>query len=287
MRLVKAGASRPQTVQKPDKIEPGAAQFAPYVARQRIGGSRTAIVLYRMPGLSAAQDRLCVIHMDCYETGITRVLESEFNQEYAKYEYDVKRAAQIYLHHGNGCGLTDSAHKALSFIVTNPGAIMSEVASTTNESNDKSTAALVKEAKKQTPKTVKHAPPAKKGKDKKATNGSGKKIVPKAGPVPARPKKKEAAAPVKKGKATKATKATKAVKKGATTERQPRTTISDDSKIKLIEKNNPKHGTAAQRYALYKDGMTVAAYRKAAGEKWRTDIWWDSKQGWIKIIPAK
>lgn len=56
------------------------------------------------------------------------------------------------------------------------------------------------------------------------------------------------------------------------------------------EENNPKRGTAAKRFALYKDDMTVAKYAKALENnnmgdirQARADVNWDAKQGWIKL----
>lgn len=58
--------------------------------------------------------------------------------------------------------------------------------------------------------------------------------------------------------------------------------ISEDSVITILHKGeNPKRGTAAERYALYRTGMTVAAYIAAGGQ--RRDVLWDSKCGWIKV----
>ena len=50
-------------------------------------------------------------------------------------------------------------------------------------------------------------------------------------------------------------------------------------KIKVIAKTNPKKGTAALRYDLYEDGMTVEEYVSAGGQV--RDVCWDRKQGWI------
>jgi len=62
----------------------------------------------------------------------------------------------------------------------------------------------------------------------------------------------------------------------------PRAAFSVEDKITVVHKgDNPKRGTAADRYDLYRNGMTVAAYIAAGGQ--RRDVVWDQKQGWIKV----
>lgn len=67
--------------------------------------------------------------------------------------------------------------------------------------------------------------------------------------------------------------------------------IEDDFTIKLIHNgDNPKRGTAADRFAHYKDGMTVAHYvKKLDGDRTQAlrDLNWDAKQGWIKLVQPK
>lgn len=52
---------------------------------------------------------------------------------------------------------------------------------------------------------------------------------------------------------------------------------------------NPKRGTAAARFAHYRDGMTVAAYIAAVGERKQAlrDLAWDTKQKWVAVEGAK
>ncbi len=52
-------------------------------------------------------------------------------------------------------------------------------------------------------------------------------------------------------------------------------------KITIKSKSNPKRGTAAVRFDLYKNGMTVEAYIKAGGAI--RDVRWDVKQNFISI----
>lgn len=55
-----------------------------------------------------------------------------------------------------------------------------------------------------------------------------------------------------------------------------------DAKITVLHKgDNPKRAAAADRYDLYRSGMTVAAYVAAGGQ--RRDVVWDQKMGWIKV----
>jgi len=50
-------------------------------------------------------------------------------------------------------------------------------------------------------------------------------------------------------------------------------------KISVLVEGNPKRGTAATRYALYKNGMTVGKYIELGGQL--RDVTWDIGQGWI------
>lgn len=50
-------------------------------------------------------------------------------------------------------------------------------------------------------------------------------------------------------------------------------------KITILVEGNPKRGTAAERYNLYKNGMTVGKYIELGGQL--RDVTWDIKQGWI------
>lgn len=52
-------------------------------------------------------------------------------------------------------------------------------------------------------------------------------------------------------------------------------------KIHVLVKGNPKFGTAALRYDLYKNGMTVGEYVALGGQV--RDVCWDAKQGWIEL----
>lgn len=79
----------------------------------------------------------------------------------------------------------------------------------------------------------------------------------------------------------------------ATAPRRGRAADDGNDVIRLIEKENPKGGASKDRYALYKDNMTVNAYIKGCeglgypASKARADIRWDQKKGFIKIEAAK
>ncbi len=94
--------------------------------------------------------------------------------------------------------------------------------------------------------------------------------------APPAPAAKKAAPPAAK-------KAAPAAKKSADAEstrgRQPN--ISGDAKIKVLAAENPKRGGAAERFALYKNGMTVDEYLTAGGK--RADVNWDVKMGFIEV----
>lgn len=88
-------------------------------------------------------------------------------------------------------------------------------------------------------------------------------------------------------KKTKAPKAPKAPKpKG---ERGPRKSFAPDKHIKLLVKENPRRGAAAERFALIRDGMTVEAYGKAvvkAGSPenyGQLDLYYYVGKGWISV----
>lgn len=50
-------------------------------------------------------------------------------------------------------------------------------------------------------------------------------------------------------------------------------------KITILVEGNPKRGTAAERYNLYKNNMTVGKYIELGGQL--RDVTWDCRQGWI------
>ena len=65
-----------------------------------------------------------------------------------------------------------------------------------------------------------------------------------------------------------------------------RASFTEDAIITVVHKgDSPKRGTAADRYALYRNGMTVAAYIAAGGQ--RRDVVWDQKMGWITVAEPK
>jgi hypothetical protein len=58
-----------------------------------------------------------------------------------------------------------------------------------------------------------------------------------------------------------------------------------EGKIIILVSNNPKHGTAAQRFSLYQTGMSIADYKAAVGNARlaRADLRWDVKRKFIRI----
>lgn len=66
-----------------------------------------------------------------------------------------------------------------------------------------------------------------------------------------------------------------------------RALFTDAAVITIVHKgDNPKRGPAAERYALYRDGMTVAEYIARGGT--RRDVVWDAfHQGWIKVTGTR
>lgn len=61
--------------------------------------------------------------------------------------------------------------------------------------------------------------------------------------------------------------------------------VKETDIIRVHAVGNPKKGTAAVRYAHYKDGMTVGDYIKAVGDRKQAlrDMAWDRKQGWVSF----
>jgi hypothetical protein len=61
----------------------------------------------------------------------------------------------------------------------------------------------------------------------------------------------------------------------------------DTRKIVVIVSKNPKRGKAAQRFALYTPGMSVAHYKKLVGTaQGAADLRWDAKHSFIRIEPC-
>lgn len=57
--------------------------------------------------------------------------------------------------------------------------------------------------------------------------------------------------------------------------------FSDGMKITVLAKENPKRAKAAERFALYKNGMTIGDYVAAGGTM--ADVRWDVKQNFISV----
>jgi hypothetical protein len=104
------------------------------------------------------------------------------------------------------------------------------------------------------------------------------------------------AAAVKKAAPKKETKPAAAAKKAAPKKaasngegggrgRAPRYAMTDVITIKA--KDNPRRGARAERFAKYKNGMTVAQVYKVNPDYARNDLYWDSVKGFIKVGPAK
>lgn len=57
--------------------------------------------------------------------------------------------------------------------------------------------------------------------------------------------------------------------------------FNDGMKITVLVKENPKRAGAAARFALYKNGITIAEYVAAGGTL--ADVRWDVKQDFISV----
>ena len=51
--------------------------------------------------------------------------------------------------------------------------------------------------------------------------------------------------------------------------------------ITVLAESNPKRGESAERFALYRDGMTVGEYLAAGGVS--KDVNWDAARGYISV----
>lgn len=91
------------------------------------------------------------------------------------------------------------------------------------------------------------------------------------------PKKRKATAEAAPAKAN----PIKAKAEDASGKRGRQPNIDGTAKIKILVKDNPKRAAAAERFNLYKNGMTVDEYIAAGGA--RADVNWDVKQGFIEV----
>lgn len=76
----------------------------------------------------------------------------------------------------------------------------------------------------------------------------------------------------------------KRITKGVQMTKTTRSKIDLEAIITVIVEGNPKRRTAAERFALYKTGMTVRMYTELVGNETQAvnDVLWDTDHGWIK-----
>lgn len=98
---------------------------------------------------------------------------------------------------------------------------------------------------------------------KKSTKPAAKKAAPEAKAAPAKSTKKSTPAPVEKAGPGR------------------KSAFNDSMKITVLSKENPKRAKAAERFALYKNGMTIGDYVAAGGTL--ADVRWDVKQSFISV----
>ena len=67
--------------------------------------------------------------------------------------------------------------------------------------------------------------------------------------------------------------------------RKPKMKLPADSTITILVEGNPKKRTAAERFDLYKNGMTVQEYLEISPNQIQAmnDILWDMDHGWIRV----
>lgn len=201
------------------------------------------------------------IRMSMEEMRVEALSTSEFAAEFTEMQdYTPQRAAQRYMYQGDGVRvpITQEALGHLQLmagpafkresLLNDPAPVIES--STPKESTTMSEAQTAAPAKRK-------APPPKAASE-----------APKKAKATAAPAKKAAAKPAKKVEA-----------EAGTRGRQPN--VAGTAKIKILVKDNPKRAAAAERYALYKNGMTVDEYIAAGGK--RADINWDVLQGFIEV----
>lgn len=187
------------------------------------------------------------IRLDLLEMKIETMGLNRFEHEYKPLtDYSVERAARIYLHDKD----TSSRN-----ITPEARAHLERIAGVARNAAPAPTPAPIPQPKKEPPMS---------------TTAPAKKAAKKAAPAK-QPAAKKTAAPAKK--------AAKATNDGATRGRAPN--FGGDAVITVLAKDNPKRGGAAERFALYKNGMTVDKYIAAGGK--RADVNWDAAQGFIKV----
>jgi len=194
------------------------------------------------------------IPLSVTEIRIRSMLNSEFEETYKELpDYPVQRAAERYLFNGDGVTpeITPEA-KALLRAMAGPAH---------------------KREKMPTEAPKKHVSPTQPKEEPKMTEETKK--------APAKRPAKAAKAAVTKGNGKKPA-AKKAAKKEASEGGRGRApNIAGTAKIKLLTKENPKRAAAAERFALYKNGMTVDEYISAGGK--RADVNWDVGQSFIEV----
>lgn len=198
------------------------------------------------------------IPMSVTELSVFKLTNDEFAATHTEVpDYDVRRAAQRFVYRGDGVQVvaTPEARTHLErmagpeYVIEQLGADVPDPADILRSTTPKKEPEMSK-----TTAPAKQAAPA-----KKAPPPSAKKAEAAA----------KKAAPAKKAAATEA----------GTRGRKP--TIDGSAKITVIAKENPKRAAAAERFALYKNGMTVDAYIEAGGT--RADVNWDVKSGFISV----
>lgn len=205
------------------------------------------------------------IPFEAAELSVKSLTNAEFDRTYTELpDYAPQRAAEIYLFDPDGVKreVSSEARAHLERLAGKPyrkevlpaEEAPAPVHQPKKERTMTEAAQAAAPAKRKAPaKTAAEAPaPAKK---------AAKKEEPKKGaPTKGASKKGEAAEPAGRGRAP---------------------NIAGTAKIKILVKENPKRGGAADRYALYKNGMTVDEYIAAGGK--RADVNWDVAQGFIEV----
>lgn len=197
------------------------------------------------------------------ELRIVSASTEKFEREFKLMDsYDPKRAAERYRFSGDGCKVPITP-EAMAHLERLAGPAYVRPQLEVDPAPNLSSSTVKKEdimSKKTDAAPVKKAAPVKAA--PAAAPAKTTKAAAKAAPAPAK-KAAKTAAPAETGG------------RG----RQPN--VSGSAKIKVLSAENPKRGTAAERFALYKNGMTVDEYIAAGGK--RADVNWDVSKGFIEV----
>jgi hypothetical protein len=206
--------------------------------------------------VDSSRKGVAIIRMAAGALSVERISHLEFEREFEPIpDYTPQRAAQRYLQQGQGIN-PEISPEARAHLERMAGPLYDR----SKDRVDDVTVDIPSSSAPNTPKdpTMSETTTAP-AKRKKAPPPAAKKAS-KAAAAPAKKAKVAAAEPSGRGRAP---------------------NIAGTAKIKILVKENPKRAAAAERFDLYKNGMTVDEYIAAGGK--RADVNWDVAQKFIEV----